>query len=279
MKTDNTKDIYGFLWTKDGSILPPKLYHFNKMQEVIPEKIARGSWGIDVGSGCGYDTYIMARGNPSVKIVSMDISDGVYTNLKLNRDLSNVYVIKGSALDIPFKKGVFDFAYSFGVLHHTTDPQKGMLEIVRILKEKCPAFLYLYEDHSENIIKYFSIKIVTLLRKVTIKIPPKILYFFSLIISPIVFILFSYPARILRRFKYTRGFAEKIPFNFGRSMFSLWGDLYDRFGAPIEYRFSRRDVYDMFDKDGFYDVSITRLKATAGWVVWGYKEDRYGVQH
>ncbi|MBI3814388.1 MAG: hypothetical protein HY279_07990 [Nitrospinae bacterium] len=100
-KIHKTRNVYGFLWTKEDVIQPPETYHYDKMQEVISENIVRGLWGIDAGSGCGYDTYLMAKNNPSVKIVSMDISDGVYINLKLNRSLSNVSVIRGSVLAIP----------------------------------------------------------------------------------------------------------------------------------------------------------------------------------
>jgi len=30
----------------------------------------------------------------------------------------------------------------------------------------------------------------------------------------------------------------------------------------------------MFDVCNLFNISITRLKATAGWVVWGYKKDK-----
>ena len=268
---DKTKNIYGFLWTKGAAIKPPQKYHFNNMQDVIPERIVRGTWGIDAGSGCGYDTYIMARDNPSVKIVSIDISDGVYTNLRLNRNLQNVYVVKGSVLNMPFKEKVFDFAYSFGVLHLTPVPQKGITELFRILRERSPVFLYLYEDHSENIIKYVFIKAVSFLRRITIKIPPKTLYILSSMISPLIFILFSFSSKILMKFESTRRIAKNMPFNFGTSLFSLRGDLYDRFGAPIEYRFNKKEIYGMLNKNHFLNINVTRLQATAGWVVWGYK--------
>ena len=242
------------------------------MQEVINEPIARGTMGADIGSGCGYDTYLIAKKNPSVNIVSLDISDGIFETQRLTSDLTNVRVIKGSVLDMPVKNNTFDFAYSFGVLHHTPDPERALLEIFRVLKNGSPAFIYLYEDHSENPAKLIALRIITFLRRVTVKTPPKMLYILCWAMSPFVFILFSFPSKILRKFSITRSFAGKIPFNFVKGPFSLRGDLYDRFRAPVEYRYKRAEVFDMFKKCGFDNIKISKLRDIAGWVAWGYKK-------
>lgn len=241
------------------------------MQEIIPEPIVTGNLGIDVGSGCGYDTYFMAKDNPSVNIIGLDISDGVYTAKEITSQLNNVMIIKGSALNIPARDNVFNFAYSYGVLHHTTDPKMGMMEIVRVLKEGAPVFLYLYEDHSDNRLKYFILAIISMLRKVTIRIPPKILYIIAFLTSPFVVLFFSYPARFLKMFKATQDLSERIPFNFGTSLSSVTGDLFDRFSAPIEYRFNREEVYNLLYNAGFIDINVEKFKAKAGWVAWGRK--------
>lgn len=272
-KAKRTAKIYGFLWKREKDVSSSGTWHFNAMQEAIGEPIIRGNRGIEVGSGCGFDSYIMAKGNPSVRLVSMDISDGIYRTKELTSKFGNVSPVQCSALSIPFKGDTFDFAYSFGVLHHTSDPEKGLFEIARVLKKNSPAFLYLYEDHSENMLKYIAIKAVSWLRLVTVKMPPKLLYALSYIGSPIVFMLFTVPAKILSKFKATAGISEKMPFNFGTTPLSLRGDLYDRFSAPIECRYSRKGACDMFARHGFSNVHITRLKNTAGWVVWGYKNN------
>lgn len=267
---EDTKKTYGFLWERSRKDVPAR-WHFNGMQEVVLEPIVRGRIGIEVGSGCGYDTYIMAKANPAVKLISIDISEGIYNTGRLVSSLDNVIAVKCSALDIAVKRDSLDFAYSFGVLHHTTDPYRCMREIARVLKKGAPAFIYLYEDHSENPFKYVALKIVTAVRRITIRLPKEMLYALSWVLSPLVFIIFTAPSKIMKNFKATKDIASKMPFNFGTGPFSLRRDLYDRFGAPIEYRFSRKGVNELFEECGFSNIHITRLRNTAGWVSWGYK--------
>lgn len=270
-RLEKTKNAYSFLWSRQTSLDCPQDWHFNLLQEIITEPMVRGKMGIDVGSGCGYDTCIMARNNPAVNIVSLEVSDGIYNTKKIARELFNIRLVKSSVLSLPFREDIFDFAYSYGVLHHSLSPRKGLEEIWRVLKKHSPVFLYLYEDHSENVIKYVAVRVISLLRNITVRVPPKVIYFFCWLFSPVVFLVFSVPAKILGKSALTRRLANNIPFNFGRGFFSLREDLYDRFSAPVEHRFSKQDVYDLFVKCGFYNVNITRLNTVAGWVAWGYK--------
>lgn len=268
-----TQETYGFLWQRNQGMAPPQSWHFDAVEKIIDEPIVRGRRGIDIGSGAGFDTYIMAKDNPKVEIVSIDLSNGVYATKKITSDLKNVRIVKGSVLDLPLKSNIFDFAYSFGVLHHTIEPKRGLSEIHRVLKKDCPVFLYLYEDHSENAIKYVTLKVVSLLRMATLKIPPRILYFLCWLLSPIVFLLFSFPSMILRQFRITRDSSNRFPFNFAKTPFSLRGDLFDRFSAPVELRFNKQSLYKLFNDCAFVDMEIRKLDDRAGWVVRGYKRE------
>jgi magnesium-protoporphyrin IX monomethyl ester (oxidative) cyclase len=269
---DKTGKVYGFIWARIERKILPERWHFHDMQEVIPESIVRGKTGIDVGSGCGYDVYFMARDNRRVNIVGLDISDGVYQAKGFTSRLENAWIVKGSALDIPAQDGAFDFAYSYGVLHHTPRPEQGLKEIARVLKAEAPVFLYLYEAHQQNYLKYLGVAIVRILRKVTTRLPSKLLYILSSLASPFVVIFFAYPARILNRFKLTRNISQKIPFNFATGLFSVTGDLYDRLSAPIEHRFNKDEVAVLLERAGFADIHIDKFKAKAGWLAWGRKQ-------
>lgn len=270
-KIKKTKDSYGFLWDKVNGKAPIQENHFNEIQNLVKEPIVKGRLGVDIGSGCGFDTYIMASKNPLVKIVSLEISDGIYKTKEITSRLKNLCLIKGSVLELPLKDNSLDFAYSFGVLHHIPDPVKGLKEISRVLKEGASVYLYLYEDHSKNPVKQRAIKAISILRKITTRMSPKALYIISFMVSPFAMFIFSYPAMIFRKFKLTKPLADKMPFNFGTHLFSLTGDIYDRFSAPIEYRYNRKQVYDLLSESNFRNISIERIQTKAGWVAWGYK--------
>jgi len=270
-KLNETQEVYGFLWKQVDSGLPVPRWHFNDMQDMVPENIVRGKIGLEAGSGCGYDTHIMAKNNPGVKIMSLDISEGVHESKKINAALKNVGIIQGSVLEIPFTSDLFDFVYSYGVLHHTPDPNQGLREFKRVLKTGAPVFIYLYEDHSENFLKCTAINVIDLVRALTTRINKRVLYLLCAIMSPLVFCIFTVPARLLGAFSFTKKAADTIPFNFGKTPLSLTGDLYDRFRAPIEYRYSRSEVGDLLKKNGFVKVTVGHLKKKAGWLAWGYK--------
>ena len=57
--------------------------------------------------------------------MGMDISEGVFESKKINAPLAKVELIQGAVLEIPFISNIFEFAYLYGVLHHTPNPCKG----------------------------------------------------------------------------------------------------------------------------------------------------------
>jgi hypothetical protein len=61
-----------------------------------------------------------------------------------------------------------------------------------------------------------------------------------------------------------------LPFRHARGPFTLAGDLYDRFSAPIELRFGQDGTRRLLSDAGLTDI---RVGYERGWVAAGAKPD------
>ncbi|TAJ22917.1 MAG: methyltransferase domain-containing protein, partial [Nitrospirae bacterium] len=202
-RLSGTVALYSHLWTDFAPAALSGKTHLDEVEGTLGESVVQGRIGLDAGSGSGEDTLAMASRHPCTEIVSLDISKGVYEIRRRTAELPNVHVVRASVLSIPLKPNLCDFVYSFGVLHHTTNPKRGLQEIVRVLKAGGPTFLYLYEDHEDNPWKAFPLKLVTALRQVTTRMNPKLLSAACYVLSPFVVLVFSLPAKLLGKFRWT----------------------------------------------------------------------------
>lgn len=267
-----TIDSYSFLWDRENKRRTEnRKTHFEIVQDTLNDPIVRNRIGLEVGCGTGFDLEFMAKKYPDNKIIAIDFSSSIFSVNKRLKQFDNIQLIRASALDLPFKDGKFDFVYSFGVLHHTIDPEKGICEINRILRDGSVAALYLYENHEDNKVKFYALKCISFLRRISTKMPNKVLYLFCILVSPMVFILLSLPAKILNKFGKTKYIADKIPFNFGRHPFNLIGDLFDRLSTPIEFRFGENELTSMLLRAKFNIIKLNKIPDTAGWVVMARK--------
>lgn len=266
-----TVEVYSHLWQSASNTPAKWTAHVEAVEQAVGEPVVQGHLGIDAGSGAGIDTMVMANRRPDVELISLDMSKGVYGTKRLTETVPNVHVIRGSVLSIPIRSNVCDFGYSFGVLHHTMDPSQGLREIARVMKAGAKITVYLYEDHANNPWKAIPLRVVTSLRKITTSLNTRVLSGLCYLLSPFVVLLFSVPARILKVFEPTRALSDQVPFNFGTSPFSVHADLLDRFGAPIEERYSREGVVRLFETGGLTEIRTAKLKAAAGWVAIGLK--------
>lgn len=263
-----TIDSYSFLWDRGNKRrTATQKTHFEIVQETLKDPLVRNRLGLEIGCGPGFDIEYMAAKFPANKFIAIDFSNSIFEVNKRLKQFDNVQFVRASALDLPFKSGKFDFVYSFGVLHHTINPEKGIGEINRVLNSNAIVSLYLYENHENNKIKFYILKYVTLARMITTKTPAKVLYLVCCVLSPIVYVLLSLPAKMLDRIETTRHIANKMPFNFGKNPFDLIGDLFDRFRTPVEIRYSKSQLTALLKNSKFEIITLDNIPDTAGWVV------------
>lgn len=113
---------------------------------------------LDAGCGTGYSTLKLAQRNPNAKITSVDISS---ESLKLakerlekaNIDQNQVNFIEMNLLEVNKLEEKFDYIVSTGVLHHLSDPLKGLKNLKSILKEDGFMYLMLYSDYGRMFLR------------------------------------------------------------------------------------------------------------------------------
>ena len=107
---------------------------------------------LDLGSGSGiFSSLISRRGG---NVISMDITQAgvVLTGDLLRHFGEKPKVVCADAESIPFDSEYFDFIFSWGVLHHTSDMDKALREVNRILKKNGCGIMMVY--HKRSIVYY-----------------------------------------------------------------------------------------------------------------------------
>lgn len=268
--TSRTAARYSHLWSRSNVKRPRKSsrYHVEQMTTHLTSP-ALGGLVLDAGCGEGIDLANQAR-LPGVELVGVELSEGgCRTSFERTRGMTNVSVLQGNLMRLPVANDTFDFIYSYGVLHHLPEPMEGLRELVRVLKPGARMAMYVYEDFRER--QPFWRALLTLAnsgRRLTTRLSPGLLYRLCQIGSPMIYIVFTLPSRVLSRIPGCCSVAATIPFRHGTGPFSLVGDLYDRFSAPIERRYTRADALALLQQAGLEELEIANDR---GWIVAGSK--------
>jgi len=99
-------------------------------------------------AGCGGGKYSAAwKKLGAGKVIGVDFSKtGIEdTRARIAKTDIDVEFQIDSVLDLSFKNDTFDVVFCNGVLHHTNDYEKGISEIVRVLKKDGMGWIYMIE--------------------------------------------------------------------------------------------------------------------------------------
>ena len=270
----NTVDGFGDEWSRfDQSDLPQAEQQllFDEYFSVFPWKhISKESTGFDLGCGTGRWAKSVA---PKVKkLICIDPSSALDIAKKNLSNFDNCVFDSATVDEMPMQDNSMDFGYSLGVLHHVPDTALGIKQCVKKLKIGAPLLLYLYYRFDNRPWWFRLIWFVTdLLRRIVSKMPYKLRYFSSQIISIIVYLP-------LARFAL---FLEKLNFNVSNfplssyknlSFYTMRTDALDRFGTRLEQRFTRKEIKNMMQNAGLENIEFSDSKPF--WVAVGYKSNK-----
>lgn len=103
---------------------------------------------VDIGSGSGIFSSMLAR--KMAYVTSVDLTEaGVVLTARMARFYEVILQpIRADAEKMPFVSGCFDFAFSWGVLHHTSDMRSAVSEMARLIKPGGAGMMMVYHRHS-----------------------------------------------------------------------------------------------------------------------------------
>lgn len=264
--THATSERFGYGWIAGGRPAPvtePVHYHLHAMQSALGAPSFSGRV-LDAGCGEGIDLASLSLGE-SVTGVGVELSRGgvAATSARIEGN-RNARLVQGNVLSLPFASGVFDGAYSYGVVHHTIDPEGAVREIARVLKPGAPLLLYVYEDFAtRSLALRVALFAINGVRGFVSAMSPSNIRRFCALIAPLVYVSCTWPSR---HFKFAAHFP--YPARQNPTLGSLVPDLYDRFAAPIERRYSESGARRLAEQAG---CRVHRSAFLRGWAVWAEK--------
>lgn len=230
---------------------------FNKYFDIFPwESLNSKSTGFDMGCGSGRWAMLVAP-----KIGMLNCVEPSYAAISVAKKnlshLHNVNFINSSLFDKPLPPNSQDFGYCLGVLHHIENTELALNECVKMLKPGAPFLVYLYYK-LENRSKFYFIvwKITDYLRFLISKLKPN----YKVIITNFIAFIVYFPLARLSML------AEKFGFKVDSwllssyrktSFYTMKTDSRDRFGTPLEKRFSRLEIKKMLLLSGLEDIKFS----------------------
>ena len=117
---------------------------FLKIVDKYKKKIT-GKIILDLGCGFGASTVILSK--YAKKIFAIDLTFPAIKNAKRNlkiKKIKNVTLRQMDAENLNFKDNFFDFVFSWGVIHHSHNPTKILMNIKKKLKKDGSCFIMVY---------------------------------------------------------------------------------------------------------------------------------------
>jgi SAM-dependent methyltransferase len=165
--------------------------------------------------------------------------------------------------------GSQDFGYSLGVLHHIPDPLAALAACTRMLKPGAPFLLYLYYRFDNRPLWFRTLwRASDLLRGGISRLPEGIKSMTTDLLAALVYWPLARLAGLVEKLGMN---PAGLPLSFYRStsFYTMRTDSRDRFGTPLEQRFTRSEITCMMEQAGLQAIRFSEKEPF--WVAVGEK--------
>ena len=254
-----TVDSFSAEWSKFNNFSEKEInLAGDQYFDIVSPNIYSGKSVLDVGCGTGrWSKYLASK----VHILeAIDPSDAVISAAKLLQNEKNIRISKASVNGIPFPDNSFDFVFSLGVLHHIPDTQNAMYECVKKVKSGGYFLVYLYYNFDNRGKVYKLLFFASNLIRRVICLLPSIL---KKIVCDLLALLVYLPIISISKFLLLIGvkkIIKHIPLSYyaDKSINIIRNDSLDRFGTPLEQRYSQKEIYQMMSSCGLNDIIFSK---------------------
>lgn len=136
-----TRESFGWEWLRYPGSRPVDEPTF--LEETM---LARADFDgkLALDAGCGMGRYSAVARSFGAEVVAADMSDSLIRVAERAKSDPKLHPVECDLLKPPFKKGVFDVAYSQGVLHHTADTKSAFAAVAALVKPGGKLSVWLY---------------------------------------------------------------------------------------------------------------------------------------
>jgi ubiquinone/menaquinone biosynthesis C-methylase UbiE len=251
-----TVESFGDEWLKFDAFSAEEIKNAGDQYfDIVTEKMLNSnSKVLDLGCGSGRWTKYMA--DKAGFIEAVDPSEAVFSAAAVYGDLPNVRFTQAGVDTIPFAENSFDFVISLGVLHHIPDTSKALSTLMKKLKPGGFTLIYLYYALDNRGFLYRLIfNLSTLLRSVVSALPKRLKHLVCDLLAVFIYLPFVGLSKIVKAIVPGKLYL-KIPLAYYRdkSWNIIRNDALDRFGTPLEQRFTKLQIAEMLQNAGMHNL-------------------------
>lgn len=109
---------------------------------------------LEVGCGSGFAVQLFAEAG--ARVTAVDLTEWAVETTRRRLDAFDLEaeVLQGDAERLPFDDDSFDLVFSWGVIHHTSDMDRALRELVRVCRPGGQLVLMVYNRHSLFFVVY-----------------------------------------------------------------------------------------------------------------------------